>query len=783
MQIKESLLKEFIKQSLINEMTQEDWKGPIGQKFRDIIKQGRDVDKNPHKIDHRDEIFKTKSKGMGFNKSSGTKVQKVKDLKSWWNEYADHDFFNNTEDLKSRKEKVVVVHSLAAYAHQKNFKDLNEFIKEKEKIYKDLKNKLQKNEISALGFLNHDNKDSYEICKSKIGKEAGAGTLNIMFYLNPRRITHASKNDSGTDIFSDYPTGNKDHKENKTREIKKEFDDFEQYLINKREDSDFYYYIYNNPKYKLLYDAIHYPTLRISIDDIKNYFKNNTLDVDIIFNENIKSSPTFEKDKNILKKLCEYTIKYLCFLITDNEFKSILEQYIKVPSFLYYIGKELNNKNYLDLVKKDLEDIESYEYYEQIKESIFKNVENISRFFKDRDGNNNKKLWFNFVKYFQDIIKSYFNENKEKLAKSLFMDETDFNIKFYPNYCEKFLLQNEKGVLIDPVKDYEEIKDKMLQLIFGFNITRIECINKDKIVKDKEKMKKIISLLKHEREVPNYFEVTKNSGTRKSPSNWNATNADYDSHRYLNFNVLSEKEVEGDSYLGELIVGNWKPDSVWFSLMNVQRLKEEMQKADCKSFKDYIRTFEKFKKIIEHKDKDIEEVEKDKIKKLFDDFDINDVDNYLLQLYNLYFFSMQGITCFDKEQNKFKFSSSDFGIVTNELKNSIKELIIKRKQSKITSNDFANKLNGLFANTKHSHEYQKEIIANIAKSIKDSEIYSNLNDLINSNILKLNAEYQGKKKDEEYNKRLKDIENLKNNYKFENILRNKIKKILLENLK
>ena len=210
MQIKESLLREFIKQSLLNEITREDWNGPVGQELRDILKNRQNIKRNPYKQDNDDDLFLSDKHKIEFNRS-GAKSKKLKDLKNWWNENADHDFFNNKEDLKNRKEKVVVIHNLTAYAYQdqkKGYNSLDSFIKEKEKIYKDLKNKFQKNELSALGFINHKNLDAYEICKNKIGQDSSANPLNMFFYLNPRRITHASQKDSSTDIFSDYPAGN-----------------------------------------------------------------------------------------------------------------------------------------------------------------------------------------------------------------------------------------------------------------------------------------------------------------------------------------------------------------------------------------------------------------------------------------------------------------------------------------------------------------------------------------------------------------------------------------------
>ena len=266
MQIKESLLREFIKQSLLNEITREDWNGPVGQELRDILKNRQNIKRNPYKQDNDDDLFLSDKHKIEFNRS-GAKSKKLKDLKNWWNENADHDFFNNKEDLKNRKEKVVVIHNLTAYAYQdqkKGYNSLDSFIKEKEKIYKDLKNKFQKNELSALGFINHKNLDAYEICKNKIGQDSSANPLNMFFYLNPRRITHASQKDSSTDIFSDYPAGNPKG-DKRYKNVIEQINRFRKYLKDEKSykniESNINVGLGKKYLYDILYEAIHYNEL------------------------------------------------------------------------------------------------------------------------------------------------------------------------------------------------------------------------------------------------------------------------------------------------------------------------------------------------------------------------------------------------------------------------------------------------------------------------------------------------------------------------------------------
>jgi hypothetical protein len=123
--------------------------------------------------------------------------------KKWWQSQHDKDLFNNPKDLANRREKIIAIHDLNAYAPQ-NLNNLDEFCNFYDRIYPDIFNKKQKNELSAFGYINQQGLDAYEICKGLIGKTVSAGALNMFFYLNPRVVTYASKFDVCTEKFSDY---------------------------------------------------------------------------------------------------------------------------------------------------------------------------------------------------------------------------------------------------------------------------------------------------------------------------------------------------------------------------------------------------------------------------------------------------------------------------------------------------------------------------------------------------------------------------------------------------
>jgi hypothetical protein len=485
MKSKESLLKEFIRQSLLNEITDDDWNSPIGHKYKNLIS---------NHIDNRNDMIFVTPVFKKRHYQRGHKIQKVKDLKKWWNESADHTFFNNKEDLKNKKEKIIAIHNLIAYFYDKENISLDEFVKRKKSIYLDLKNKIQKNEISAIGFLNHNGEHAYEICKRKIGKKttAGGSNLDIFFYLNPRRITHASLYDTKTDVFSDYPV------ETSQEEI-------------------------NNFKRKI-----------------------------------------FEKIKDCKKELDDAGENV-------KQVGHIINKYGDVFSIMDYKG---NGK---------------YEY------------------------------------------------NKEKMRKF------------------------------------------------------------------------IVNKIKSEKQ-SSYIDATKNSGTRKTPSDWE--HLDLNSEiRHKSINVLKKEEVENIEQLDEIVIGNWKPDSVWFSLINANNLNEAIKNSKSLSLKEFI------EKYVSYEEKLINQINKNKkinenkgffnIKKILSNFfnkknefsnlnpkekkEIEDIitffknlsydkkedyfsrignKRYRDQLYYLYFFTKEGITCFDSIGEKFNildsyYSNSDNNEKTN----------------------------------------------------------------------------------------------------------------------
>ena len=98
-------------------------------------------------------------------------------------------------------------------------------------------------------------------------------------------------------------------------------------------------------------------------------------------------------------------------------------------------------------------------------------------------------------------------------------------------------------------------------------------------------------------------------------------NIDKDSNnqQILNSNILDKEEVKNRGYIDEVIVGNWKIDSVWFNL----DIKNSDNLKNNKEFISYI----------------------------------NNIDDYdkKFMLYNLYYFLSKGFKCFDRNGNELKF--------------------------------------------------------------------------------------------------------------------------------
>ena len=199
MLVSEKEIRKTIRKYLLKEISDEKWKGPAGEEYRKIYNKKEDTR-------GEGEYFKDKEKGFKYNVQTGLKPTYLNDLKRWWFKNADHDFFNNVEDLKGRKEEVVVIHSLTAYEYERGFdKDLLKYCEKIEKNYKN-PNSINRNELSAIGYINSEKKDAYEICKQKIGTASNAGSLNVFLYLNTRKITAAGggSGDLGTETFNSY---------------------------------------------------------------------------------------------------------------------------------------------------------------------------------------------------------------------------------------------------------------------------------------------------------------------------------------------------------------------------------------------------------------------------------------------------------------------------------------------------------------------------------------------------------------------------------------------------
>jgi len=222
----ERQLREFIRNSLLKEISDESYRSLQDYKEKDkqyLIKKGA-IKKNV--ISPEDSMIFSKLWNPDDTRSLEDFEEQIhyeypsafseegkkmyysgkRHLKKWWWENHDKNLFNNPNDLKEKKEKIVVIHNLLAYNPQGYGKNLDEFCNHYENIYKDLK-KIQKNELSAIGYVNLEKIDVYEICKGLISPEiaaSSAGILDVFFYLNPRVITHASPSDSATEKFSDY---------------------------------------------------------------------------------------------------------------------------------------------------------------------------------------------------------------------------------------------------------------------------------------------------------------------------------------------------------------------------------------------------------------------------------------------------------------------------------------------------------------------------------------------------------------------------------------------------
>ena len=593
-------LRKLIKETLLREISMEKWKGIAGDEYRKIYNDRKDTRKEG-------EYFKDKLKNFEYNPQSGLKPTYLRDLKKWWMKNADQDFFNNQKDLNSKKEEVVVIHDLSAYEGNQGNLILSKFYEEREKYYKSPES-FHKNELSALGFTNLDNKDAYEICKEKIGKSGTTGKLNVFLYLNSRKITAAGggSGDLGTEVFKSYPKKSDDKKEeySKKQEFIKKIKNFksakQQGLDNKEIFDQFGISSMqaNNFEKFIIKPVFH--------DMIESIFEGGNI-------KGIEYSGIFEKaiNKNNI----------------NNEINSILEKYKNdildesLKNNLICNENIVNNLKRFDIVSND---------------DIFIRIEALIVFFII--------LLFSNLSYMINLNYIFTSKDKE-INDALAKENLNVNIHMINKLCEQdkkieeylkgmwlstlkyFLIKNQKSLNInnneinktlekEKQKDFDDRKSEFTR---GSCIFRLESFSINK----KEVMKYLNSSDVKDGVEKSYEEATKQSGTRKYPAMWqyDMGNIDKDSNnqQILNSNILDKDEVKNRGYIDEVIVGNWKIDSVWFNL----DIKNSDNLKNNKEFISYI----------------------------------NNIDDYdkKFMLYNLYYFLSKGFKCFDRNGNELKF--------------------------------------------------------------------------------------------------------------------------------
>jgi hypothetical protein len=595
MLISEKEIRKTIRKYLLKEISDEKWKGPAGEEYRKIYNKKEDTR-------GEGEYFKDKEKGFKYNIQTGLKPTYLNDLKRWWFKNADHDFFNNVEDLKGRKEEVVVIHSLTAYEYERGLdKDLLKYCEKIEKNYKN-PNSINRNELSAIGYINSEKKDAYEICKQKIGTASNAGSLNVFLYLNTRKITAAGggSGDLGTETFNSYAEKDEKSQLLKKKEFLEKIKKYKYSLEKKMTPEERYEEL--DITAQETHTLSRFINKNFGFYDMSNSVKdgNSTLNIKGIFEEN--KNP-YEEEGGA-RKLIEYYKSILDFEINpiscSNNFK---KEVLKLEENHKIYIKPGSTIILFDLIFFNT----SQEIHASLGSLLTSEDESINQNFLEKDIKLNNGLAKIIVFHNKELFEIYRNIWLSCLKK--FFEK---NIKELKNKNVE-----EKDLILALKDEKEKFKERYEQPWKAFYFE-----NSKKTINKKEVME-YLNNFKEGGVKKSYKDATKQSGTRKYPAIWqydlgNALSKENKSDQVSNSNILDREEIKGD-YIDEVIVGNWKIDSVWFN-MNFselfQNFKKEKQKEKDITFKDYL-------------------------EKNHDD----------LKIKNLYFFALKGFKCFDVKGN------------------------------------------------------------------------------------------------------------------------------------
>jgi len=709
MLVSEKEIRKNIRKYLLKEISDEKWKGPAGEEYRKIYNKKEDTR-------GEGEYFKDKEKGFKYNIQTGLKPTYLNDLKRWWFKNADHDFFNNVEDLKDRKEEVVVIHSLTAYEGEKGLdKDFLKYCEKREKNYKN-PNTISKNELSALGFINSEKNDAYNICKEKIGNGTSAGTLDVFLYLNTRKITAAGggSGDLGTETFKSYAEKDKsgsNKKLLKKKEFLEKIEKFRKSLdLKMGEKERFESFNIGYDEGLFLYNFIN---SKLGAGNMSNFIKfgnSNYQDLNLegIFSKENGQYSNIESIKQLIDDYKNITgnesFNVPCSDLIKEKLNVDQNQKVYIKEKSVFILFDLIFFNRADKIPTNAANIftsEDDDINEKFKNKDIDLNEKLASFITE----NNNELLEIYKKIWLSCLKTFFKKNIEKL-KTKNVYESDI----------KDAIQKEEANFLERYRNP----------FSGFHFENVKnTINY-------KKLKEYLSSISGGDVEISYKDATKQSGTRKYPAVWQYNQQKILSkedipRNVLDSNILDKEELKGSKKIDEVIAGNWKINSVWFNI--------------------------DFNKI---EDLDIFEfVTKGEMK--------NEKQRFML--YNLCFFLSKGFKCFDKNGLEFKgkikkivsYSKED---ITASAKELIKKLLIKYEKTEIEKEDLTNSLNQIFDRFPSIDlEEKKKIIVSTKNSIKFvPEVWNDLQQMFTDKVSKLNAQLNSKKiSKEEYQEKLSQL--------------------------
>lgn len=596
-------LRKIIRENLLKEISLEKWQGEEGKKYREIYNDKKDTR-------GEGEYYKDKIKNFKYNPQSGLKPTYLGDLKKWWMENADQDFFNNQKDLNDKKEEIIVIHDLSAYEGQ-GIEDIDvlKFYNEREKYYKN-PGFINRNELSAIGYINLDKKDAYEICKEKIGSNASTGKLNVFLYLNNRKITAAGggSGDLGTEVFSSYPkkSGDKNHEFSKKKEFLKKLENYKLAKTNGLNTQEIY------EKFGItqfegfdLEKFIIKPKFNDISDSLLKGGKINNVEYTGIFDKFIDKENIYQDINYILNK-------YKSNIISDN----LKNNLVCNENIINNLKNNFNVFSNDAIIYINFEILLVFLVVLMFGGSLtFFNV-NLSYIFLSRNAETSEALKRENINIgFQTVVKfcNQDNEIKEYL-KRIWLSSLKY---FFIKNQKDLKIKNEEITLTINKERLKDFDDIISNFISGY---RLE-LNSFSINQSEVKKYLNSSYVKDGVE-KSYEDATKQSGTRKYPAAWQYDMGKIDNNidnRILNSNILDKEEVTGRKYIDEVIVGNWKIDSVWFNL----------------NFNDFDFNIKNDKNFIHYID------------------NLNDSNKKFI-LCNLYYFMNKGFKCFDKNGNELK---------------------------------------------------------------------------------------------------------------------------------